>query len=71
MKRGIDRKVIDACFRAGILYESADYHNAVFVGKDEAGAAGMPFFEVLIQEESLSRQRYPAANKRVLLPAAA
>ena len=33
--RGISRKVLEACFRAGILYESADYHNAVFVGKDE------------------------------------
>ena len=27
LKRGIDRKVIEACIRAGILYESADYHN--------------------------------------------
>ena len=36
-RRGIDRKVIEACIRAGILYESADYHNAVFVGKDETG----------------------------------
>ena len=35
LKRGISRKVIEACIRAGILYESADYHNAVFVGKDE------------------------------------
>lgn len=43
MKRGIDRKVIEACFRAGILYESADHHNAVFVGKDEAGAARYAF----------------------------
>lgn len=43
MKRGIDRKVIEACLRAGILYESADYHNAVFVGKDEAGAARYAF----------------------------
>ena len=43
MKRGIDRKVIEACIRAGILYESADYHNAVFVGKDEAGAARYAF----------------------------
>ena len=37
LKRGIDRKVIEACIRAGILYESADYHNAVFVGRDETG----------------------------------
>ena len=43
MKRGISRKVIEACVRAGILYESADYHNAVFVGKDEAGTARYAF----------------------------
>lgn len=43
MKRGISRKVIEACVRAGILYESADYHNAVFVGKDEAGIARYAF----------------------------
>ena len=43
LKRGIDRKVIEACVRAGILYESADYHNAVFVGKDETGTARYAF----------------------------
>ena len=43
LKRGIDRKVIEACVRAGILYESADYHNAVFVGKDESGTARYAF----------------------------
>ncbi len=43
LKRGIDRKVIEACIRAGILYESADYHNAVFVGKDESGTARYAF----------------------------
>lgn len=43
MKRGISRKVIEACVRAEILYESADYHNAVFVGKDEAGTARYAF----------------------------
>ena len=43
LKRGISHKVIKACVRAGILYESADYHNAVFVGKDETGAARYAF----------------------------
>ena len=43
LKRGIDRKVIEACIRAGILYESADYHNAVFVGKDKTGTARYAF----------------------------
>ena len=43
LKRGVDRKVIEACIRAEILYESADYHNAVFVGKDETGTARYAF----------------------------
>ena len=43
LKRGIDRQVIEACIRAEILYESADYHNAVFVGRDEAGEARYAF----------------------------
>ena len=41
--RGISRKVLEACFRAGVLYESAEYHNAVFVGKDETGTARYAF----------------------------
>lgn len=41
--RGISRKVLEACFRAGVLYESAEYHNAVFVGKDETGTAQYAF----------------------------
>lgn len=43
LKRGVGRKVIEACIRAGILYESADYHNAVFVGRDETGTARYAF----------------------------
>lgn len=34
-KRGISDEVIRYCRRLGILYESAPYHNAVFVGVDE------------------------------------
>lgn len=36
-KRGIDKEVLDTFVRHGIIYESAKYHNAVFVGKDKAG----------------------------------
>lgn len=43
IQRGIDRTVIEACVRSGILYESADYHNAVFVGKDETGVPRYAF----------------------------
>jgi len=35
--RGIDRALIDACIAAGVLYESATYHNCVFTGKNEQG----------------------------------
>ncbi|MEG2931218.1 MAG: DUF3991 domain-containing protein, partial [Ruthenibacterium sp.] len=37
--RGISLEVIRYCVAAGILYESLPYHNAVFVGRDEAGTA--------------------------------
>ncbi|MDL2233260.1 DUF3991 and toprim domain-containing protein [Ruminococcaceae bacterium OttesenSCG-928-L11] len=37
--RGISKALIDRCIRAGFLYESTPYHNAVFVGKDREGKA--------------------------------
>lgn len=36
-KRGIDRDVLYAFAHAGMIYESADYHNAIFVGFDNNG----------------------------------
>ncbi|MDD3222699.1 MAG: DUF3991 and TOPRIM domain-containing protein [Lachnospiraceae bacterium] len=38
-RRGIDYQIISDCIAEGIIYESADYHNAVFVGKDKQGTA--------------------------------
>lgn len=35
--RGIDYAIVQDCIADGTIYESADYHNAVFVGKDESG----------------------------------
>ena len=35
--RGIDYPLIQDCIADGTIFESADYHNAVFVGKDESG----------------------------------
>ena len=37
--RGISQNVIDHCIENKLLYESADYHNAVFVGYDQTGVA--------------------------------
>lgn len=36
-RRGIDKDVLDAFVYRGLIYESADYHNAVFVGTDREG----------------------------------
>ena len=36
-RRGIDRDVLYAFAHKGMIYESADYHNAVFVGFDQDG----------------------------------
>ena len=38
-RRGIDREVLSAFVHKGMIYESADYHNAVFVGYDKHGIA--------------------------------
>lgn len=38
-RRGIDKEVLNAFVRKGMIYESADYHNAVFVGYDKNGVA--------------------------------
>jgi len=41
--RGIERPLILTCIKAGSLYESARYHNCVFVGRDERGKARSAF----------------------------
>ena len=41
--RGIDPDVIGACIQARILYESCQYHNCVFVGRDRTGKARSAF----------------------------
>jgi len=35
--RSIDYSLIQECIAEGIIFESADYHNAVFIEKDENG----------------------------------
>ena len=37
-QRGIDREVLNAFVRERMIYESAEHHNAVFVGYDPNGA---------------------------------
>lgn len=35
--RGIDPAIIQECVADGTVYESTDYHNAIFIGRDESG----------------------------------
>ena len=37
LRRGISREIIARCLEDGTLYEADRYHNAVFVGRDNAG----------------------------------
>lgn len=37
VQRGIDEEVLDEFLRKNLIYESAKYHNAVFVGMDKGG----------------------------------
>lgn len=37
--RGISREVVNAFAKRGSIYEDAEYHNCVFIGKDEMGIA--------------------------------
>lgn len=65
LHRGIDRKVISDCIRAGILYESARYHNAVFVGRDENGVPRYAFLRgTLTNAEQSFRAEVAGSDKR-------
>lgn len=53
-ERGISREVFTYCQDLGILYESVPYHNAVFVGLDEAGRAKYAFLRGIYDQKGRS-----------------
>ena len=53
-QRGIGDDVLDYCVQLGILYESAPYHNAVFVGMDERGEARYAFLRGIYDNQGKS-----------------
>ncbi len=59
--RGIDPEIICRCIQAGILYESREYHNCVFVGKD---AAGTPRFASVRGTYGDFKQDIESSDKR-------
>lgn len=65
LHRGIDRKVISDCIRAGTLYESARFHNAVFVGRDEHGMPRYAFLRGTLTNTAKSfRAEVAGSDKR-------
>ncbi|HIZ30064.1 MAG TPA: DUF3991 domain-containing protein [Candidatus Fournierella merdipullorum] len=65
LHRGIDRRVISDCIRAGILYESARFHNAVFVGRDEDGVPRYAFLRGTLTNAAESfRAEVAGSDKR-------
>ena len=61
--RGIDYQLIQECISYGTLYESADYHNAVFIGKDESGTPKYAACEAL--SAALSSRTHRAATSGI------
>ena len=57
--------VLDYCVQLGILYESAPYHNAVFVGMDERGEARYAFLRGIYDNQGKSfRMEQEGSEKR-------
>ena len=70
--RFLDRNVVNAFVRAGLLYESCEkfkdreYHNAVFVGKDETASRATP-----TSAASTASAKPSASTWRAAIPGAA
>lgn len=60
-KRGIDDEIIKVCLGQKTLYESRDYHNCVFVGRDREGTARSAFLRGTVGE---FKQDATGSNKK-------
>ena len=56
--RGIDYQLIQNCVADGTIFESAEYHNAVFVGIDESGTPKYAACRSTLGSSSGSDKRY-------------
>lgn len=64
MSRGIDKNIIKSLIDDGLLYESKDYHNCIFLGKDDEGKARYAAYrgctsDRILGEASGSDKSYP------------
>lgn len=62
--RGISDPVLDYCIQRGILYESAPYHNAVFVGTDEKQKARYAFLRGIYDHNGKSFKIEQAGSEK-------
>ena len=62
--RGISSEVIRYCRKLGILYESAPYHNAVFVGMDEAQNPRYAFLRGIYEKDGKSFRIEQAGSEK-------
>jgi hypothetical protein len=63
-RRGIDRDVVAHFARAKLLYEDAQYHNAVFVGTDEGGTARHAHKRSTISDRKAFRQNVEGSDPK-------
>lgn len=64
MSRGIDKNIIEKLITDGLIYESKDYHNCIFLGKDDEGKARYAAYrgctsDRILGEASGSDKSYP------------
>lgn len=62
--RGISNSVITYCIQMGILYESAPWHNAVFVGMDKGGTPRYAFLRGIYDQNGKSFQLEPSGSEK-------
>lgn len=70
LKRGISRKVIEACVRAGFSMRARTTTTPCSSERTKPALPGTLSCVAPIPKESLSRRRYPAAKTILLLPSA-
>ena len=61
MSRGIDERLIDYCHKEGMLFEDAEHHNCVFIGKD---GQGVPKFGSLRSTTTDFKRDLDGSDKR-------
>ena len=63
-QRGVGREIVNSYVQAGLLYEDAEYHNAVFIGKDEHGVVRHAHKRSVNSEGKVFRQNVEGGDPR-------